>query len=219
MILFIAVIALALALGLLLGGSLRRFEDLHLRWWGLVLVGLGLQFVPLPNGRAGSDLVVRVVVLAASYGLLVAFALLNVRLAGMPLVLLGLALNLAVILPNGGMPVSESAVRRSGQEATLQLLIDEGAAKHHLMTEDDVLTPLADVIAIPKPIGQIASIGDLFVYAGIAWLIVAAMRGRIPSVDRTSRGPYRGKHRSGGSHGPVAAPDLPARATTWGSAP
>lgn len=219
MILFIAVIALALAIGFLLGGSLRRFEDLRLRWWGLVILGLGLQFVPLPNSRAGSDLVVRVVVLAASYGLLLVFALLNVRLHGMPLVLLGLALNVAVILPNGGMPVSESAVRRSGQEATLQLLIDERAAKHHLMTEDDVLTPLADVIAIPKPIGQIASIGDLFVYAGIAWLIVAAMRGRIPSMGRPSLGPYQGKHRSGGSHERAAAPDLRARATTWGSAP
>jgi len=63
MILLIAVIALALALGLLLDGSLRRFEDLRLRWWGLVIAGLAAQFVPLPNGRAGADLAVRIVVL------------------------------------------------------------------------------------------------------------------------------------------------------------
>ncbi len=217
MILFIAVVALSLVLGLLLGGSFRRFEDLHLRWWGLVFVGLGVQFVPLPNGRAGSDLIVRVGILALSYGMLVVFAVLNLRLRGVPLVLLGLVFNAAVILPNGGMPVSESAIQRSGQQDMLQSLIDEGATKHHLMTDDDVLSPLADVIAIPKPIGQIVSLGDLFVYAGIAWLSVAAMRGRTRPKGLESRGPYRGKHRPGASHPP--APDPRELATTSGSAP
>ena len=219
MILFIAVIALALLLGLLLRGSFRRFEDLHLRWWGLVIAGLGMQFVPLPNGRAGSDLAVRVAALAVSYGLLVVFSMLNVRLPGMPLVLIGLVLNAAVILPNGGMPVSEEAIRRSGQQEMLQLLVEGGAAKHHLMTGDDVLTPLADVIAIPRPIGQIVSVGDLFVYAGIAWLVVATMRGRTRRMDLGSRGPYRGKHRAGGSGEPEPVPISREPATTSGSAP
>lgn len=219
MILFIAVIALALVLSLLLGGSVRRFEDLHLRWWGLAIAGLGIQFAPLPNGRAGSDLAVRIAVLGVSYGLLILFAAMNARLRGMPLVLIGLVLNAAVILPNGGMPVAESAVRRSGQEEMLQLLVEEGAAKHHLMTDDDVLTPLADVIPIPRPIGQIVSVGDLFVYAGIAWLIVAVMRGRIPRMGPASRGSYQGKHRRGASRAPAPARDLREPATTWGSAP
>ena len=219
MILFIAVIALALLLGLLLGGSIRRFEDLHLRWWGLVIAGLGMQLLPLPNGRAGSDLAVRVAVLAVSYGLLVVFGALNVRLPGMPLVLIGLVLNAAVILPNGGMPVSEEAIRRSGQQEMLQLLVEGGAAKHHLMTGDDVLTPLADVIAIPKPIGQIVSVGDLSVYAGIAWVVVATMRGRTRPKDLGSRGPYRGKHRAGASGEPEPVPNPREPATTSGSAP
>ena len=219
MILFIAVIVLAPALGLLLGGSFRRLADLRLRWWWLVLLGLGLQFVPLPNGRAGSDLAARVGVLAASYGLLVVFGALNARLPGMPLVLIGLILNAAVILPNGGMPVSESAIQRSGQLDMLPLLIEGGAAKHHLMTDEDVLTPLADVIPLPKPIGQIVSVGNLFVYAGIAWLIVAAMRRRIPSTAQPSAGPYRGKHRPGTPPTPVLDPGLREPATTSGSAP
>jgi hypothetical protein len=218
MILFLSVIALSVLVGLVLGGHVRRFEDLRLRWWGLVVAGLGLQFVPLPSGRAGSDLAVRIFVLGCSYGLLLVFASLNVRLPGMSLVLVGLAMNAAVILPNGGMPVAREAIARSGQEDMLQRLIDEGAAKHHLMTDDDVLTPLADVIAIPEPVGQIVSLGDLFLYAGVAWLLVAVMRGRIPATGPRPMGPYHGKHRPGSSAAALRPPTLP-RATTSGSGP
>jgi hypothetical protein len=197
MILFLAVIVLSVLLGLALRGSVLRFEQLRLRWWGLVLGGLALQFVPLPEGRAGTDLLVRVAVLSLSYSLLVIFAALNIRLPGMPLVLVGLVMNAAVILPNGGMPVSAEALEGSGQQDLLEVLKEEGAAKHHLMSDDDVLTPLADVIPVPEPIGQIVSVGDLFVYAGLAWLIVAVMLGRIPAVHRERPGRYRGKHRPG----------------------
>lgn len=211
MVLLLAVVALSVLVGLVLRGSLRRFEHLRLRWWGLVLVGLALQFVPLPDGRDGTELLTRVAVLSCSYALLVLFAALNVRLPGMALVLAGLALNAAVILPNGGMPVSAEALERSGQEDLLQVLVEEGAAKHHLMTDDDVLTPLADVIPIPEPIGQIVSAGDLFLYGGLGWLIVAVMLGRTPATVRVERGRYRGKHRPGTAPPPAGLP--PAGAT------
>ena len=82
MILRIAVVGFALVLGLLLKGSLRGFEDLRMRWWGLVVLGLALQLVPLPSGRSGTDLVVRVAVLALSYASLILFVALNVRWRG-----------------------------------------------------------------------------------------------------------------------------------------
>ncbi len=218
MILFLAIIALSVLVGLMLQGSLRRFEDLHLRWWGLAVAGLGLQFVPLPSGRAGSDLAVRVLALGCSYGLLLVFASLNIRLPAMSLVLVGLVMNAAVILPNGGMPVAREAIERSGQQDMLQLLIDEGAAKHHLMTDEDVLKPLGDVIAIPEPVGAVVSLGDLFLYFGVGWLIVAVMRGRIPATGSRSLGSYRGKHRRGSSTAVQSPPTLP-RATTSGYGP
>lgn len=220
MILLIAVVGFALVLGLLLKGSVRGFEDLRMRWWGLVVLGLALQLVPLPSGRSGTDLVVRVAVLALSYASLILFVALNVRWRGMPLVLIGLALNAVVIVANGGMPVSAGAIERSGQGDLLQVLIDEGAAKHHLMSEDDVLTPLADVIPIPPPVGQIVSVGDLFVYAGIVWFVVVVMRGRTRPKGLGWLGPYRGKHRgreAQTSESPAPLPPGPAR--TSGSAP
>src|SRR5206468_4995 len=123
------------------------------------------------------------------------FAALNIRLAGVPLILAGLALNLLVIASNGGMPVSREALESSGQGDVLQELIDEGAAKHHLLTDDDVLTALADVIPVGGPIKQVVSLGDVFVYAGVVWLIVAVMRGRIPQTSRAGSGSRRGAHR------------------------
>jgi Family of unknown function (DUF5317) len=221
MILFVSVIVLAVLLGFAFRGSLRGFERLRLRWWGLVIVGLGLQFVPLTNGPAGTDLLARVAVLSCSYSLLVVFALLNLRVAGMPLVLVGLVLNATVIIANGGMPVAREALVRSDQGDVLQLLIDEGAAKHHLLTEDDVLTPLADVIPIPSPIAQVVSVGDVFVYAGLVWLIIATMLGRIPMAPQQERGSYRGKHRRGEAAGSAQAsiPPPPPATTTSATAP
>jgi hypothetical protein len=85
---------------------------------------------------------------------------------GMFLVVIGLACNMTVIVVNGGMPASAQALIDSGQEDVLVFLQDQGADKHHLLTDDDQLTFLADVIAVPQPIGQAVSVGDIFVYVG-----------------------------------------------------
>lgn len=209
MVLFVVIAAFAFLLGLALRGSPRGFEAVRLRAWSLVVIGLGLQFLPLPNGAAGRDLAVRIVVLGASYVLLIAFALLNRRLPGMPLMLVGLLLNAAVILPNGGMPVSEAAIHASGQGDMLRLFVEEGATKHHLMTEEDVLRPLGDVIGVPPPIRQVVSVGDVLIYVGIVWFVLAVMRGGGRSAGPEATGRYRGKHRPGSR----AETALPAGAT------
>lgn len=205
MVLFLVVGGFAVVLGYLFGGRLNAFETFRLRWWVLVIIGLAIQFIPLPEGEGGTDLVVRTTALTISYSLLVAFAVANLRLPGMPLVLIGVAANFLVIAVNGGMPVSESALIGSGQGDVVAMLRQDGSDKHHLMDEDDELTVLADVIAVPKPIGQAISVGDVFVYVGLVWLTVAAMRGQIPSSP-AERGKYRGRHR----HGTRQAPDLEA---------
>ena len=67
--LLLAVLVLSVCLGYLLGGRVHRLEALRPRWWGLVLLGLGIQFIPLPEGVTGTDLVIRTAVLALSYSL------------------------------------------------------------------------------------------------------------------------------------------------------
>ena len=218
--LLLAVVLLSVCLGYLFGGRLDRLEALRLRWWGLVILGLGIQFIPLPNGATGTDLLIRTAVLALSYSLLLTFALVNVRMPGMFLVVIGLACNMTVIVVNGGMPASAQALIDSGQEDVVAYVREQGADKHHLLTDDDRLTFLADVIAVPQPIGQAASVGDILVYAGLTLLIVATMRGWIPSARPAGSRPRRGKHRRGATREPEPLPDfgfLPPGATTSGT--
>src|SRR4029453_4166359 len=132
--LLLAVVLLSVFLGYLFGGRLDRLEALRPRWWGLVILGLGIQFVPLPHGATRTHPVTPTPVLALFFSLLLTFGLVNVRMPGMFLVVIGLACNMTVIVVNGGMPASAQALIDSGQEDVLVYLQDQGADKHHLLT-------------------------------------------------------------------------------------
>ena len=192
MILVLIVIGLAVVAGLLAGGSLRRLEQVKLHWWGVALGGLALQGISLTSSL---DPPVGSVLLIASYALLLAFAWINRRLPAAWLVIAGLTLNILVIVVNQGMPVSASAIETAGARA--EGLVGTGTGKHHLMGPEDTLTPFADVIGIPPPIGAVISMGDVLLYAGVAILVVALMLGRSgenrrPPARRFQG--YRGKH-------------------------
>jgi Family of unknown function (DUF5317) len=189
--LVLAVLALAIVAGLVAGGSLRRFEHLPIHWWGFALAGLALQSAPFRDSR------VAFAALLGSYVLLVAFSLVNRRLVAAPLPLVGLALNIAVVAPNRGMPVSEPAVRTLTSAPASQT--GEITGKHHIQTNSDVLPLLGDVIPVPAPFGVILSVGDLFLYAGLVVFVVSVMLGRPgENYRRPARlaQMYRGKHLS-----------------------
>ncbi|MGZ5294807.1 MAG: DUF5317 family protein [Actinomycetota bacterium] len=190
--LIVILILVAVAAGFVAGGSLRGFERVQIHWWGAAFAGLAVQVIP-SFSVAGRE--VGPVMLALSYALLAAFLWVNRRLPAAPIMLIGLVLNLLVVVPNGGMPVSASAAETSGGSNALLSPIDDG--KHHLMTDDDVLTPLADVIAVPSPVGAVLSIGDLFLYVGVMSFVVLIMLGRSgenPRPPARRFQGYRGKH-------------------------
>lgn len=220
MTLFLGVILASVGAGYLLGGRLRRFEGLYLRWWALAPIGFGMQLLTVPGLRGDAERLASVGLLIASYPLLLVFVVANRRLPGFPLLFVGLALNLVVIAANGGMPVARHALIASDQADSLRLLIHGAGAKHHLLGSGDVLRPLADVIAVGRPIRQVMSVGDVLVYAAVAWLIVSIMRGRTPQpapASRTQR--YQGKHRPRAAGETAEAQIPPAAATKWGSGP
>jgi len=169
-----ATLILAGLLGFLLGGRLVNLARLRIRWAPIAVVGLGLQLAPVP-GRTWP-----LVFLYVSFALLAVFAIANIRarVPGASLILIGIWLNFTVIAVNQGMPVSREALVRSDQLETLELLVEGGGAKHHLAGRGDQLLFLGDVIAIGPPVRQAVSVGDAFTYTGVAWLIVAGMRGR-----------------------------------------
>ncbi len=163
--------------GYLIGGRMSNLGHLRIRWAPLAIVGFAMQIVN-PPGRWP------LAMLLASFVLLSLFAVANLKTVGFPLVLVGVALNFIVIGANGGMPVSEQALIASGQADTVSDLTNDADSyvKHHLADEDDVLLFLGDVIAVPSPIAQAISVGDIFTYGGVCVVIAAGMRRRETDV-------------------------------------
>jgi hypothetical protein len=162
------VLLVAVALGGITGGRLGGLAQLRIRWTPLALAGLALQILPpaewWPLG-----------LLYLSFVLLGVFCLVNGTTPGFALILAGTLMNFLVIGVNEGMPVSRSALVDSGQQHTLSDLIHDGGVKHHLAGPDDRLMFLADVIAVPPPVRQAASAGDVVAYVGVGYLLIAAM--------------------------------------------
>ncbi|MGH2629554.1 MAG: DUF5317 family protein [Actinomycetota bacterium] len=170
MALLLATISAAVVIGLLLDGRVANLSGLELRWTGLALAGLCLQLV------SGPGIAVPLACLYLSFVVLSVFAAVNLRVIGFPLILAGVALNAIVIGLNQGMPVAERAIVATGQIATIDDLTHAPPPKHHLATGDDLAMFLGDVIAMPRPIAQAISVGDVLTYAGIGVVIVAGMR-------------------------------------------
>jgi hypothetical protein len=167
----VTAIGLALLIGIAAGGRLRNLSRIQLRLTSLALVGLLLQVLPVQSRPLSMAL------LYASFGVLMVFAVANIRTAGFVLIVLGIVLNFAVIAANRGMPVDGHALVASGQEDTYTLLVTDGGAKHHLATSSDRLRFLGDVIPL-KAIQQVVSVGDLATDAGVMWLLVWGLRRR-----------------------------------------
>jgi hypothetical protein len=179
----LATLVLAVLAGYLCGGRLSKLAALRIRWPVAAIVALALQCVPVP-GRPWP-----LVLLFVSLGPLLVFVIVNLRMraAGFPLIAVGILLNFTVIAVNEGMPVTREALVASHQTDTLESLVHDGGAKHHLAASDDRFLGLADVIPI-APIRQVVSIGDLFTYLGVVWLVVAAMLGRALPTTRVIGG-------------------------------
>ncbi len=94
----------------------------------------------------------------------------------MPVVLLGLVLNVVVIGANGGMPVRASAIVDAGIASNrLEIAALDFGSKRHLEEEDDRLMILADVIPV-APLREVLSFGDLILAAGISNVVFRLLR-------------------------------------------
>ena len=156
-------------------GAIRfRFAPLAV---AALLVQLAL-FSPLSDGLPE---VVGRWIYVVSTGLVVVVVMANLRLPGLPLVVLGAASNLAAIVANGGaMPASASALAAVG--------LGVGGNTNSVLLEQPNLEPLTDIFATPRwlPLANVFSIGDVLIGAGVVLAIALAMR-RAPSVDELGR--------------------------------
>ena len=118
---------------------------------------------------------VGLVMVLASYAGLSAFALSNIGLVGMPVVLVGLVANLFVIGINAGMPVRESAILKSHAATRQEVPALDFGAKRHLETDADHFVVLGDILPV-RPTREVLSFGDLILAFGVADVIFRLLR-------------------------------------------
>jgi hypothetical protein len=191
MSILLVALVVGIVAGLATGGRPRYAAARPVRWTGALAAGAVLQLVPLAVDIAGAAGLACVL---ASYALLVAFAIVNIRLVGMPVVLVGLLLNGAVIAANQGMPVREDAIAtvdRSGTPAEIRALDFE--AKRHLEEPGDRFTVLGDAIPI-RPLGVVVSFGDLILAVGLLDVVFRLLRPHVLPHRRERREPVDAGH-------------------------
>lgn len=168
--LFTAVaVLLGLAIGLLGGGRLRHLGERTFRGVPFLVVGVGLQLL----SAFVADVAVALVLL--SYAALVVFCVLNLRLVGMGVVLVGLLMNTVVITANGGMPVRRSAVVAARIADDDELPDIRLTGKRHFQDDDDRLMFLADIVPVPE-LREVLSFGDIVMSVGVGAVLAHLLR-------------------------------------------
>jgi MFS family permease len=193
-------IALGLLLGLLLGGKIERLAAVRLRYLPLLFLAVIVRFGT--EIALGAELPIaetlRVPLLALAYGLLLFTLWHNRWYPGLALALVGVAANGLAIMANGGyMPVWVPAFEASGLQppldSALHYPLDAELGPEFLLR----MGPLGDIIPIPfPPFQNVASIGDLFLTAGLGFFLFATLL-RDPDTMRrdfesASTGTYEG---------------------------
>ncbi|HZN16491.1 MAG TPA: DUF5317 family protein [Acidimicrobiales bacterium] len=165
-------VAVGALIGLALGGRPRHLPEHTFHLWPLLLGGLALQVV-VEGGLRGRPGLVLVFI---SYALLLSFSALNLRLAGMGVVMVGVVMNLVPITLNAGMPVRASALVSAGIVKTPDAApFVRLRGERHLQDDDDRLMVLADIIPV-RLLRQVMSFGDLVLSVGTITLIVGLLR-------------------------------------------
>jgi hypothetical protein len=171
MILAVILLGVGVLWGLAQGGKLNKLGEVEFKFAWLVFAGLGLQIAAELVGafifRGLGNSVAGLVILALSYGCLIAFLALNLQRPGALFIGAGLALNLLVILLNQSMPVSVRAAQAAGIQSVRFL---EAAVKHQVMSAGTKLSFLGDVIPVPV-IGTVVSVGDVLIGVGMFVLV------------------------------------------------
>ena len=174
-----AAVAAGVVLGLALGGRPSNIGRRPLQLVSVLVVSVALQALA---ESVDIDDALGLAIVLVSYAGLSAFAVANIRLVGMPVVLVGLACNLAVITVNGGMPVDREAIVAAGVATDAEIdHLDFGAKRH--LEDGDRLMFLGDVVPVSLT-SEVLSFGDLILAFGVADVIFRLLR---PLGDRRRR--------------------------------
>ena len=205
-------ITLGLVLGLLLGGRLENLANIRLRFLPLLFVAVIFRFAVEAALGFGLPLAeaLRMPLLALAYGLLLFVLWKNRWYPGLALAMVGVAANGLAILANGGrMPVWAPAYDMSGIQGPIDSVLHFELAAEVNSNFLLRLGPLADIIPIPFwPVQNVASLGDLFLTAGLAFFLFATILRAPEEVQRVIEGARTGRFQ--GLAGTLRLPGTPS---------
>lgn len=175
--LVLLIVAGAGVIAALTGGSWLGFTELRLRAKPVVVGAVAAQVV----GALLADHTGRTwcysAGLAVSAACALVFCIANIRVAGIPLVALGLVLNAVVVARNGAMPVSIFSAHRAG--VSILSIATGNDPRHTIAGIGSVWRSLGDIIPVPLPlVPQVVSPGDMLVAAGLGEFVVMTSRRR-----------------------------------------
>ena len=171
MVLTIAVVLFGLLIGRLRGGRLRNLSEWHVNSWRVLLAAVA-AWVALELFGADDVWLAAAAILGAMW-----FGFRNLHLTGMPIVLIGLGLNLVPIALNGHIPTSVDALLIADITTREDLPRLDLTAGRQFESSDDLLPELGDTLPVPLT-QQVLSFGDLIALAGLATIASNAMQSR-----------------------------------------
>jgi hypothetical protein len=182
--LFILVVMAGVVAGWLRGGDLPALAGRRIRGRWLALAALAVQaLIGAPVVRAlGMPRTLGALLLIVALVALVGVARANGQLEGVPLLALGLLLNLLVTAANLGVPVTQTTLTRAGVPVE-QPLPQRPDAKHVLQGPASRLVVFGDRLAV-WPLRTVTSVGEVAEFAGLFLLIQHAMAAGAVSARR-----------------------------------
>lgn len=175
---FFETLLLAIIIGYIRKGKLSNLEDLPLKGWPLIVVGMLIYIFQISILRFSDGNIAHIVLInlkwfqIASNIALIAGLLISSRDPGYLISSLGILLNMIVAFVNGGrMPVSPTALEKLRLFEQLSVLQAGGTSVHQLLDETTKLYLLSDVVPIPIITPKAVSLGDLFLSVGIFLII------------------------------------------------
>ncbi|MGD0984145.1 MAG: DUF5317 family protein [Acidimicrobiales bacterium] len=177
-------VVVGLLAGWMTGGSCRVLSELRFHHSSLVFAAIAAQAALEVPGIRGWPSGVRFAIVLVTYLVVGWWVFENARASsggarfGLGIVEVGWALNLLAIIPNKGMPVSESALDRAGIAPSKSIGLGH-LSKHVLLNHGTVLRALGDVIPLSW-FRSVISIGDVVMTVGIGLLVATAMRAPAP---------------------------------------
>jgi hypothetical protein len=149
----------------ILGGRLQALASARPRRVWVILAALAIQVIAI-SVVPGWPRLLLVTAHLLSYVMAGFFVWDNRRIAGLPAIALGGALNAVTIAANAGtLPASRAALARAGIHPVAGDFTNSGVLAHpHLAW-------LGDVFAIPAgwPMANVFSVGDLLILVGLAY--------------------------------------------------